>query len=287
MWIFTPVAFVSVAFSREDPEAVMFRFRTRHQADAFNQFYQTGCDVLKTPAADYRYRIILQEADASALFDRLVGRYFEDRPTNVKAHAQKSGASSKLMQMMHSVWGMGMGMQDDERREQLATKSELGADQEDDYAEQFCENCTHYADGHCGFHGDDNVSRSDWCANWGAVCAKCATEYDTATAAKKCCELEKLRDRAAERERAKLEAHEVKRLAFIEAHQAGELDQDDKVCLECWHYGEFWDFTRDSWNGPCCPSCGSLSIPPVERMCKACGSCADDVAAADACCRQQ
>jgi hypothetical protein len=78
MWLFTSIGFVSVVRSKSNPRRVVVRARCREDIDRFVAAYRRHfprarkVEAIRTPLADYRYRVELPKASFAELVRRLV-----------------------------------------------------------------------------------------------------------------------------------------------------------------------------------------------------------------------
>ena len=100
MWIFTEDGFYSVTRSKEQPEKIQIRARARKHLEILKRKFKLKRKILETPAADYRFRIIVgRRAAAEIMFDLA----YRIDYSNFKGRCHETGADDMpLMQ----VWGL-------------------------------------------------------------------------------------------------------------------------------------------------------------------------------------
>lgn len=108
MWIFTEHGFFSLTRSREEPNKIQARARCKADAHNLAAYVAAKLDmkraprVIETPAADYRFRLILEPAALAVIMAAMV----EDIGySNFKGHIETTGQRDKLP-ILHDVWAM-------------------------------------------------------------------------------------------------------------------------------------------------------------------------------------
>lgn len=124
MWIYTPTSFVSLVAHRDRPGFIMARGRL--PGDLQRVF--PGCKVEATPAADYRFRTVVSQADAAAAIARQVDSIDYDNVKNAIPKAQQQLGdplnSDLRYRAMTRAWSGMMDAQEDAAAgESVASKS--------------------------------------------------------------------------------------------------------------------------------------------------------------------
>lgn len=96
MWLQTKIGFFSVVQKPEDMSvgALTVRARVRSDLEAFRALLGSQCEILATPAKDYRYRLRADAARVAAVVSQLVlGIDYGNFKKSVGAHQGKARAS--------------------------------------------------------------------------------------------------------------------------------------------------------------------------------------------------
>lgn len=114
MWLFTVDGLISVTRSRLEPTKVQVRARSREtierMAGRVERFWAAHPEVIETPEADYRYRIIIEPGEWKALAVKLADEV--TYPNFKDAAAQKHGHASKYVKALHRIWETGTSLDD-------------------------------------------------------------------------------------------------------------------------------------------------------------------------------
>lgn len=105
MWLFTQHGFVSITVSTDDPNAMQLRFREHQDAANFKALaklaWNRDADILETPQADYRWRIICEPGEATIMLaylaEQIDYRNFKGRMSTLPDQRPK-------MHDLHRVW---------------------------------------------------------------------------------------------------------------------------------------------------------------------------------------
>jgi hypothetical protein len=102
MWICLSDAFVSIVAHREEPDALMVR--ARRAGDLERVF--PGCDVVRTPRADYLYRTTLPRDQVAAAIARELLRVdyanFKDSVPDAMLHGAYSSFWAAMLRVQQS-----------------------------------------------------------------------------------------------------------------------------------------------------------------------------------------
>lgn len=117
MWIMTTIGFFSVV---EKPKNTMcIRARKMEDLQAFRKLFPESSTILKTPKADYRYRVFVSRADFEKNFYKLVQLInysnFKDAVFKVNPKREK---------IYHKVWAVCYDIEFEDAPEQVTYESE-------------------------------------------------------------------------------------------------------------------------------------------------------------------
>jgi hypothetical protein len=121
VWLFTVDGLISVTRSRLEPSKVQVRARSRETiervADRVDQFMDGHPEVIETPEADYRYRIIIEPDEWKALAVKLAD---EVTYPNFKSEAARQhGHDAPYVKALHRIWETGTSLDDGGKRQQI------------------------------------------------------------------------------------------------------------------------------------------------------------------------
>lgn len=101
MWLFTQHGFFSVTVSRDDKRMMQIRARSPRHLEALKQRFGLQNEILTTPRADYRWRIVVRKKTAHRLIAELAE---EIDYSNFKDRCHETGADdAPLMQVWSTM----------------------------------------------------------------------------------------------------------------------------------------------------------------------------------------
>lgn len=101
MWVFSTTGFFSITVSADDPTVMQVRARERGDLEALIALTGIDAEILETPAADYRFRIIVH---AHAVGGLLMTLGNEITYCNFKAAIAKTPAQAHKEAGLHRIW---------------------------------------------------------------------------------------------------------------------------------------------------------------------------------------
>lgn len=142
MWLFTQQGFFSLTRSKDNPKKMQLRARSEEDLQNIQTLmgWKTRRHaIIETPAADYRYRIIMTPKDALAVTSALTTEIDYD---NYKGRVEAIPSQRDKMPALHRVWGEMRTWGDDHRLQRNGQPEkpwEWEFEQNDDHHE--CTNC--------------------------------------------------------------------------------------------------------------------------------------------------
>jgi hypothetical protein len=110
MWIFTIDGLISATRSREEPDKIQVRARSRQTIEAVAGLLSEKPTIIETGHSDYRYRLIITPADWVDLSGRLADEVtYENFKSEV---ADRFGHDDTYTRVLHKVWSAGMALDD-------------------------------------------------------------------------------------------------------------------------------------------------------------------------------
>ena len=109
MWLFTPHGFFSITRTRLNPSQMQIRARSRKHLENLQKHFTPDegiCllgQILETPDADYRYRIIAEPATVQILLAKLAEEI--DYPNFKNECHGKHPDDTKYHNALHEIWG--------------------------------------------------------------------------------------------------------------------------------------------------------------------------------------
>jgi len=106
VWLFTTDGFFSAVAHRDDEDRLMIRARVREDAERLAE--ALGAELLETPAADYRFRVVVSR-DTWATYVQQAAEHI-DYPNFKDAVAARQGRDRA--HVYGDVWSVMYGMQE-------------------------------------------------------------------------------------------------------------------------------------------------------------------------------
>ena len=115
MWIAFKDGFISVVQHRELPNCLLVRARCMAHIDAVRNLYRAKQlpvpDVVKSPRADYPYRLYVNKQDFASIVNELVMSIEYDNFKSAVGSTVKQGDDASYLDFLHSVWHAGLSME--------------------------------------------------------------------------------------------------------------------------------------------------------------------------------
>lgn len=114
MWLMTTSGFYSIVKHKTEADCFMVRGRVKGDLENLRMLVGLAQPVIVTPSADYPFRLIVTEAQKTAIITALAARV--DYP-NFKSEVAKLPAQKKKLHAYHEVWAAMRGVEEPEARE--------------------------------------------------------------------------------------------------------------------------------------------------------------------------
>ncbi len=112
MWLFTTFGFFSIVQKGCGTDEVQVRARRRSDLEALRERLPGPREIVETPWADYRYRLVVTKRELGRIVAQAIGDI--DYP-NFKEAVRAGGGDAARMSAYHRVWGALLGLQPDQR----------------------------------------------------------------------------------------------------------------------------------------------------------------------------
>jgi len=110
MWVFTETGFISAVV--DNPDSNMVKVRARDEESLHVLAKESGTNIIKTPNADYPYRVVISREEFTEFLIRAVE--FLDY-SNFKSHVHTT-RGSKFAQALSKVWSTMHDVEDEGAR---------------------------------------------------------------------------------------------------------------------------------------------------------------------------
>lgn len=120
MWLFTTMGFFSATLSPEQPDRIQLRARVREDLEKICNTYGFDREIIETPEADYRWRIILPQDEFAQLAAILASAVYYQ---NFKGAMADTPDQCAKVPGLHRVWSVARAWQLDKAR---ASKGQPG-----------------------------------------------------------------------------------------------------------------------------------------------------------------
>lgn len=101
MWLATTIGFFSATVSAEDPSKIQIRARERKDLETLKDVLGLGAEVLETPRADYRYRVIIEPEQFPRILEALAAMVDY---SNFKDAVKANPDQAHKVHAYHRVW---------------------------------------------------------------------------------------------------------------------------------------------------------------------------------------